>query len=99
MNLLSPKTVAKKLDCSIRQANRLMHNGTLPSFPIGGLRRCSEEALEKYLRRLERTAEVTAEKTLANSQKIGSEGANPQRRKRRSLASDADNLARIVEQI
>jgi excisionase family DNA binding protein len=54
MNYLSPKKVAVILNCSRRQASRLMNNGTLPAVKVGGLIRVSETALERYLMRLER---------------------------------------------
>jgi hypothetical protein len=33
-----------------------MSNGTLPSVKIGDLRRCSEEALDRHMRQLEKRA-------------------------------------------
>jgi excisionase family DNA binding protein len=56
MNYLSPKKVALILDCSRRQASRLMANGTIPSIKIGTMVRVSEAALERYLSRLSRRA-------------------------------------------
>jgi len=54
MRWLPPKHVAERLDCSKRQANRLMNNGTLPAVKVGSLIRVSEEALDRLMRKLER---------------------------------------------
>jgi excisionase family DNA binding protein len=54
MNWLSPKTVGGKLDMSAKSVHRMIQRGKLPSVTLpGGKKRVSEEALERFLKKLE----------------------------------------------
>jgi Helix-turn-helix domain len=55
VNWLSPKSIAKKLDMSTKTVHRLCQRGELPcaTFP-SGRKRVSEEALERFMRNLEK---------------------------------------------
>jgi len=50
--LLSPETLAEKLDCSIKHARALMANGTLPKIRLG--RRCVRTTAEAVNELIER---------------------------------------------
>jgi excisionase family DNA binding protein len=55
MNWLSPKSIGKKLDMSSKTVLRMIDDGELPAITFkSGRRRVSEEALERYLKKLER---------------------------------------------
>lgn len=50
--LLSPETLAEKLDCSVKHARALMANGTLPKVRLG--RRCvrtTADAVDAFIAR------------------------------------------------
>jgi excisionase family DNA binding protein len=54
LTYLSPSSVAKALDIHRTTAMRLMKNGVLPAFELYPSQwRCSEQALERYLRKRE----------------------------------------------
>jgi len=54
MNWLSPRRVGERLDLSSKTIHRMMKRGELPHVCLpGGKKRISEEALGKFLKRLE----------------------------------------------
>jgi excisionase family DNA binding protein len=49
MNLLTVKETARKLKLSLSMVYRLIANGELPSYAIGGCIRVDESELQKFL--------------------------------------------------
>ena len=86
---LSPKTVAERLDVSRREANRMMARGTLPSFKVEGKRRMTEEALERFMKQVERKSNKAP----------GVKAASPSESQTRTLAFQANNSERIQERV
>ena len=55
MSWLSPKSIAKKLDMSSKTVLRMLDRKQLPSVTLpSGRKRVSEQALERFLRNLEK---------------------------------------------
>ncbi len=81
MQWLSPKTVAERLDISRREANRMMQRGTLPSFKVEGKRRMSLEALERFMKQVEKKSDKAPVARAASSAQSGN----------RAPALNADN--------
>jgi excisionase family DNA binding protein len=49
--LLTPKTLAERLDCSERYARKLIADEEIPSFKIGDARKIDPREVDKYLQR------------------------------------------------
>src|SRR5262245_8467782 len=90
VNFLSAKSVAKRIECSRRQAARLMKAGIIPSVRIGRLVRTPEVMLERYLKELARKAGVPSEPTVSRKEN-GQPAANFSAQNEHSSALHASN--------
>jgi excisionase family DNA binding protein len=60
VNWLSPKTISKRLDMSVKTVHRMIERGELPCIEFhSGRKRVSEMALERFLKNLERKQKVS----------------------------------------
>ena len=87
MNWLSPKSIGKKLDMSPKSILRMLKRGELPCVTFrSGRKRVSEEALERFMRKLEKTPSTRTEYESGN-------GDSPTRSSAVQSGNDVPNCA------